>query len=221
METYPTARDYYEQATEDRELTAAELAQQLREQANQVRAGETIDDMREDVSADVEVTLETPDEEVMDRIAKDMDETAQAVESTLKSDTVVKELPQGVAGQAELGTDNVWVDPEAIMSGAEEQVIDETVARNVAVHEEEHTKQSQTADQATVTVGNRTFDATEVREAGAILEQDDKSFLSAEYQSIDKDFGADPEDQRLIRAGRFRELEAKKNGGEVPQALAA
>ncbi len=209
MTTINTAQAIYEDTIEKSgEISAEDLERQLRERSEALR-GEQHAEMSEETREDLEIVL--TDGEDPEDIANDLDEAADDIHSSLGGkNATMKELDPGVAGQAELGKDKMWINPKSIKSD-DEKVIDKEIAEDVALHEEEHTKQSATADADGVEINGKAFDAREIREAAAISVQYRTDFLSAEYQQITKGLPMNAEDRELVRKGKFRELQAKKN----------
>ncbi|MBU0458434.1 hypothetical protein KJ652_00475 [Patescibacteria group bacterium] len=209
METTETARGIYEDTVEGQELSAHELAAQLLEQVEDIRqviAGDT-----EGVRDDILDVFEEPEID-MEEVAGQLEDTAKDVRDILgQSGITISELPDGVAGQAQLGGGSIDIDPNSIQSDGDE-LINKEVAKDIRDHEVEHTKQSASANADGIEVGNQQFDAREIREAAAISVQRNTSFLSAEYQRITASLPMNEGDRELVREGKFIELERRKNG---------
>ncbi|MCA9370581.1 MAG: hypothetical protein KC680_01310 [Candidatus Peregrinibacteria bacterium] len=148
-------------------------------------------------------------EEFDTEVAEHLQNAAADIRSSLSASFTITELPDGVAGQAQLGSDTVWIDQDSIKSRDGDRLIDTGVAEDIAAHEQEHTKQSAQSDQQSVTIHGREFDAREVREAAAISVQQNIDFLSAEYMQITAALPMDAEARMLVRKGEFSALERK------------
>jgi hypothetical protein len=192
MTSLDTASALYEDIVEDNVQSSSSLASQLEQKAL--------------------------DEEA--EVAAHLDEAAKDIRSSIGSAMTMKELPGGVAGQAQLGTDNVWIDSNSIRASDGNSIIDTTVASDIADHEEEHTRQSAEANQEGVEINGQQFDAREVREAAAISVQKETDFLSAEYKKITAALPMNEADRALVREGDFAELERKKNRSASPTLAA-
>ncbi|MBT7337472.1 hypothetical protein HN801_02085 [Candidatus Peregrinibacteria bacterium] len=192
MTSLDTASALYEDIVEDNVQSSSSLASQLEQNAL--------------------------DEEA--EVAAHLDEAAKDIRSSIGSAMTMKELPGGVAGQAQLGTDNVWIDSNSIRASDGNSIIDTTVASDIADHEEEHTRQSAEANQEGVEINGQQFDAREVREAAAISVQKETDFLSAEYKKITAALPMNEADRALVREGDFAELERKKNRSASPTLAA-
>jgi osmotically-inducible protein OsmY len=227
MTSLDTASALYEDVVDGTEQSSAALAADLEKKAREVREA-TSEEVTSDISDDVRDELndaleniapEDAEGEVKD-VAAHLDEAAKDVRSSIGNAVTMKELDAGVAGQAQLGTDKVWIDSQSIRATSGDSLIDTTVASDIADHEEEHTRQSADANQEGVTINGKEFDAREVREAAAISVQRETDFLSAEYKQITAALPMNEADRALVREGDFTELERKKNGSVSP-ALAA
>jgi len=194
-----TARAIYEEETQD-EQSARELASDLRRRAAELRARE-IDAKHEEFAEDVRVEVSG----VLAAAADDLDSSLGEYNPTMK------QLEDGVAGQAKLDSSWMAIDPHVI-GGDGAQLIDSTMAKDIARHEAEHQQQSATADAEGIVVGIRIFNAREIREAAAISVQQRQDFLSSEYRHITASLPMDSTDRKLVRGGKFQQLEAKKNG---------
>ena len=79
-------------------------------------------------------------------------------------------------------------------------------------------EQSAVADANAIQVGAQEFDGRKIREAASISVQKRVDFLSAEYQAITNALPMDDTDRQLVRAGKFKELERRKNGAHLAEA---
>ncbi len=214
MESTEAARAIYEDTLDGGEHSVSQLANELHQRAEELRQ-EEIDGACDDVHGEVADVVEHGDER---EVAQRLDEAAGDIRSALGEHApVMKELPGEVAGQAELDSSAMWVDPNSIQSDGD-RVIDRQVAQDIGDHEAEHQQQSVEADADTIRVGTQEFDGREIREAAAISVQNRRDFLSAEYQAITNALPMDEADRRLVREGRFRELEQRKNRGQLATA---
>jgi hypothetical protein len=146
--------------------------------------------------------------EQVNRIKNHLKESAKVVRTELGG-AIMKKLPGNAAAQARLGTDGYWVDPYKLYGHRD--------ARAKKIHELEHTQQSPDADAEEITIGKDNYEAWEVRELGAMGAQrevvpESMEMVSTEYQDIAAGVTVDAKDRELIRQGRFREFEARKNG---------
>jgi hypothetical protein len=222
MTSLDTASALYEDTVEGSEQSSAALASALEAQAKEVQqltsaeqTSQLSDGVRDALQDALEdVPVENIGSEVTE-VADYLKTAASDIRSSMDASVTMKELPGGVAGQAQLGTENVWIDHNSIRAREGSRLIDTGIASDIAVHEEEHTKQSASADQAGIEVRGQQFDAREVREAAAISVQNETKFLSAEYQKITASLPMDVEDRVLVQKGNFSELERKKNGTDV------
>tara|TARA_Y100000310_G_scaffold253079_1_gene259867 strand:+ start:1290 stop:1832 length:543 start_codon:yes stop_codon:yes gene_type:complete len=139
-------------------------------------------------------------------IANQLTDASDHIRSSLGAVTM-SELPDGVAGQANLDSDEVWIDPSAIQSDDGNTLINIEKSKDIAAHEWEHTEQSAIADQDGIEVDGQKFDEREIREAAAISVQKHTDFLSAEYQRIAADLPMNQAQRNLVREGKFSELE--------------
>jgi len=214
MASHEHARALYDDVAERNEGTVDVFKARLIERAEEVRQGLT-DATRSEVAIALQHSSPEEQEEVadeLDRAAEDLDHVFRGSSLTLKN------LDENVAGEAQLGADVIHIDPKKITGG--DRIVDREKAHDILVHEQEHTKQSAQADAEEITIHGEKFSAREIREKGAMLEQESIKYLSDEYRSIAARLFLTHEDQTLVRAGRFRELEAKKNAG-TPVAMAA
>jgi hypothetical protein len=226
MTSLDTASALYEDTVEGSEQSSAAIASELEKRAGEVRdaasaekASQTSDEVRNELSIALEGKSGNDAQSEIEETADHLDTAAKDIRSSIDANVTMKELPGGVAGQAQLGTDNVWIDHDSIRARDGDRLIDTGIASDIAVHEEEHTKQSASADQVGIAVNGKQFDAREVREAAAISVQKETAFLSAEYQKITAALPMDAEDRILVQKGNFSELERKKNGSEVAIAI--
>lgn len=220
MTSLDAASALYEDVVDGNEQSSAALAADLEKKAREVREAnssetttEISDEVRDELSAALEDIAPEDTEGEVEEVAEHLDTAAKDIRSSIGATVTMKELDQGVAGQAQLGTDNVWIDSQSIRSQDGDSLIDTGVASDIAVHEEEHTKQTATADQEGITINGQEFDAREVREAAAISVQENIDFLSAEYQQITANLPMNAADRELVQKGEFKELERQKNGG--------
>ena len=220
MTSLDTASALYEDVVDGNEQSSATLAADLEKKAREVREATTAEATSE-ISDDVRDELSDALENIApEDVATYLDEAAKDIRSSIGNAVTMTELDAGVAGQAQLGTDKVWIDSQSIRATSGDSLIDTTVASDIADHEEEHTRQSADANQEGVTINGKEFDAREVREAAAISVQRETDFLSAEYKKITAALPMNEADRALVREGDFSELERKKNGSVSP-ALAA
>ncbi|MDA0375773.1 MAG: hypothetical protein O3A80_00490 [bacterium] len=225
MTSLDTASALYEDTVKGSEQSSVALASALEKRAREVRdaasaekASQTSDEVRNELNIALEGKSVDDAQSEIKKTADHLDTAAKDIRSSMDANVTMKELPGGVAGQAQLGTDNVWIDHDSIRARDGGRLIDTGIASDIAVHEEEHTKQSASADQEGIAINGQQFDAREVREAAAISVQNETKFLSAEYQKITASLPMDNEDRNLVRAGKFVELEQRKNGGTIAMA---
>ncbi|MBU0766811.1 hypothetical protein KKF55_03440 [Patescibacteria group bacterium] len=205
MESLEQARAIYSEVVDGQSTTAGEIARELQVCADEVRLG-TAEVLESDASGESE------------EVARYLEQAGNDLRSVLtKGDPTIKELPSGVAGQAQLDSNMIEIDPHSIQSDSG-RIIDKKVAENVRDHEIEHTKQSANADASGIEVNGNKFNERQIREAAAISVQTETSFLSSEYKQIMASFPMDAVDRVLVREGKFRDLEKKKNGSEFAQA---
>ncbi|MBT5236831.1 hypothetical protein HOL63_00490 [Candidatus Peregrinibacteria bacterium] len=220
MTSLDTASALYEDVVDGNEQSSAALAADLEKKAREVREA-TSAEATADISDDVRDELTDALENIApEDVATYLDEAAKDIRSSIGNAVTMKELDAGVAGQAQLGTDKVWIDSQSIRATSGDSIIDTTVAADIADHEEEHTRQSADANQEEVTINGKEFDAREVREAAAISVQRETDFLSAEYKQITAALPMSEADRSLVREGDFEGLERKKNAS-APATLAA
>ncbi|MDD5041430.1 MAG: hypothetical protein PHX87_02475 [Candidatus Peribacteraceae bacterium] len=214
MAAHEHAQALYDEVAEQQEGTVDAFKTRLIERAQEVRQGVT-----DTVRSNVATTLEHASPEERVQMADELDRAAEGIDQALGgSSLTLKKLDENVAGEAQLGADVICIDPRKITGG--DGIVDAGMAKDILAHEKEHTRQSAQADAQQVMIRGESFSARALREGGAIREQERIDFLSDEYRSIAARLLVDSEDQVLIRAGRFRDLEAKKNG-QMPVALAA
>jgi len=225
MTTIDTASAFYEDVVDGNEQSSAALAQSLAQKAREVREANSTD-IATDISDDVRNELETALKDVahndaetqVEEIAEYLDVAAKDIRSSIGNTVIMKELDSGVAGQAQLGEGVVWIDSQSIRAQDGDSLIDTEDAHDIAIHEEEHTKQSVDANQEGVTINGKNFDAREVREAAAISVQKNINFLSAEYKKIAANLPMNADDRTMVREGDFSGLERKKNGRTAAMA---
>lgn len=206
MTSHEHAQALYDEAAEQHDGSVDAFKNRLTERAQEMRQGITQATRSEVVDA-----LEYSSPEERDEAAHVLEHAAEDVAQVFRgSSLTLKKLDEDVAGEAQLGADVIRIDPRKLSQGG--AVIDVQMARDVLVHEQEHTRQSPVADADAVTIEGRTFDVSEVREAAAISVQQNINFLSAEYRSIAACLTMTADDRSLVRDGRFRELEAHKSG---------
>jgi hypothetical protein len=231
MERIETAEDHYEQAA-GKEQSAAALASELRRRAEEMRQQDAQEDVagrqgeiREETRGQVSAALEEEQGEfsTAKHEAQRLDQAATDLQASLGGhNPTMKELPGSVAGQAQLDSGAMWVDTDAIRSEGDDRLIDKEVAEDIGNHEEEHQHQSAEADADSITVNTKEFAVDEAREVGAMSVQKSRDFLSAQYKQIIGSFGEmDGAERQLVRRGKFRALEAKRNGNADWQQLAA
>jgi hypothetical protein len=226
MASIDTARGIYEDAASTPQR-ADQFARGLEERAKAVREqlGQQKAAISSGVRSDIQdaLTEDDLDRQDVEDVAKHLEEAANGVRSSVKSTTIMEDLPDGVAGQAHLGTDSVQIDPNAIQSADQDRIIDRSIAEDVQLHEDEHTQQSPDANADGINVNGKSFDLREIREAAAISIQERTDFLSAEYKRITQELPMDAGDRELVRDGDIIEL-ARKKGAQVEdpeQVLAA
>ncbi|MDO8468986.1 MAG: hypothetical protein Q7S29_04485 [Candidatus Peribacter sp.] len=207
------AQALYDEVAEQHEGSVDALKARLIEQAAEVRQGLT-DTTRSDVATALEHSVPEERAETADELEHAADDLGEAFHG---SSLTLQKLDEDVAGEAQLGTDVIRIDPQKLAGG--DRIVDREKAQDILVHEQEHTQQSAQADAETITIDARTYDARAIREMAAISRQKRIDFLSDEYRGFAR-VTMDEQDRALVRAGKFRELEARKNGG-VQVATAA
>ncbi len=213
MAAHEHAQALYNEVAERSEGTVDAFRAQLTERAREVRRG-----MTDAVRTDVAATLNQAAPEEREGAADELERAADDLGETFRgSSLTLKKLDEDVAGEAQLGADVIHIDPRKITGG--NGIVDREKAADILVHEQEHTRQSTQADAETITIGAETHDARAIREMAAISCQERIDFLSDEYRGFAR-VTMDEQDRALVRAGKFRELEAKKNGW-TPAAMAA
>src|SRR3989339_72716 len=213
MTSLEHAQALYDEVAERPEGTVDALKARLMERALEVRQGLT-----DTTRSEVAVALEQASPEERTETAAELQHAADDLDEAFRgSSLTLKKLDDDVAGEAQLGTNTIRIDPGKL-TGAD-GIIDVEKAKEILVHEQEHTQQSAQADAETVTIGREAYDTRAVREMAAISCQKRIDFLSDEYRRFAQ-VTMDEGDRALVRAGRFRELEAKKNEG-TPVAMAA
>lgn len=217
MTSLETASALYEDTIDGTEQSSTALAAGLEKRAREVREMAS-EKATTDISAEVRDELSDALESEVEKVAAHLDEAANDIRSSIGSTMTMTELENGVAGQAQLGIDKVWIDPDAIRAESGDSLIDTVVAEDIADHEEEHTRQSAASNQESIEVNGQEFDAREVREAAAISVQRETEFLSDEYKKITAALPMDASDRALVREGDFSGLEQKKNNGSVAMA---
>lgn len=213
MASLERAQALYDEVAEQHDGSVDVFKARLVERAQEVRQGLT-DTTRCEVAAALEHSAPEEREEAADELehaADDLGETFHGSSLTLRK------LDEDVAGEAQLGSDMIRIDPRKITGG--DGIVDREKAEDILVHEQEHTRQSAQADAESITIGAETYDSRAIREMAAISRQKRIDFLSDEYRGFAR-VTMDEQDRVLVRAGKFRELEAKKNGG-APVTMAA
>lgn len=159
-----------------------------------------------------------PDPETAKRVATILRKTSRAVGTSMKGATI-ETMEDGIAGKGQLDSDKMWIDPLKAKreNPGGDVLIDVAQAEDTKNHELEHNRQSATADAEQITVPGATLEAWEVREAGSISVQKRVDFLCTRYKQIHALLPVNEAERELIRQGRFRELEARKNGRRVPE----
>jgi len=193
MEATAAAQDIYDEETQG-EQSVRDLAESLR------RHGQEAVTEYSEIAADVRADVS----HILNGAAADLDASLGAYNPT------IKRLGNGIAGQARLQSSVMEIDPHAI-AGDGSQLIAVERAADIARHEAEHQRQAAVADASGIVVHGEQFDAREIREAAAISVQWQRDFLSAEYRNIAAALPMDAGARDLVRQGRFRELEQKKN----------
>ncbi|MFH1444852.1 MAG: hypothetical protein ABIG34_05730 [Candidatus Peregrinibacteria bacterium] len=205
MTSLELAQAFYRDVAQRQEGKVDSFRAELADQVRRVREG-----MTDTVHSELAMALElaTPEDrsvaaDKIDHAADDLEHAFQGASLTLKK------LDGDTAGEAQLGADVIRIDPRKITD--EDGVVDRQKARDILAHEKEHTQQLPDEDADAVTLGSKTWQVEEVREIAAVSVQTRIDFLSEKYRS----FAAvtmDAHDRSLVRAGRFRQLEAEKNG---------
>ena len=186
MESLEEARAIYEETAKSGEFSADALAGKLNRQSD-------------DASKEVAVHL--------NKAAKDMRDALNKYSPTMKK------LEGDTAGEAKLDSSSMWIDPEKIISDDSEDVIDKELAEDIGRHENEHQKQSTSADADKIQVKSKTWDEREIREAAANSVMHSTERLNTEYKAICA-LTMDEKDRDLVRRGEFKELEKRKNGNQ-------
>lgn len=213
MAAHEHAQALYDEIAGQHEGTVDAFRARLMERAREVRHGIT-DAVRSDVASALEHAVPEEREEAAEELecaANDLGGTFRSASLTLKN------LDEDVAGEAQLGADVIHIDPRKITGG--EDIVDRQKAADILAHEQEHTRQSVQADAETITIDTQTYDARAIREMAAISCQKRIDFLSDEYRGFAQ-VTMDEQERALVRAGKFRELEARKNQG-APAAMGA
>ncbi len=205
MTSLELAQAFYRDVAQRQEGKVDSFRAELADQARRVREG-----MTDTVHSELAMALElaTPEDRSVaaDKIDHAADDLAHAFQG---SSLTLKKLDGDRAGEAQLGADVIRIDPQKLTG--DEEIVDTARAADILAHEKEHTQQSETADTEKITLGSKTWDAREVREIAAVSVQKRIDFLSDEYRAF-ATVTMDAHDRSLVRAGRFRQLEAEKNG---------
>lgn len=207
MASLEHAQALYDEVAEQHDGSVDVLKARLIERAEEVCQGLT-DSTRSEVETALEHSVPEDREETADELERAADDLGEAFHG---SSLTLKELDEDVAGEAQLGTDVIHIDPRKLTGT--DRLVDREKAQDILVHEQEHTRQSAQADAESVTIGAETYDARAIREMAAISRQKRIDFLSDEYRGFAR-VTMDEQDRALVRAGKFRDLEAKKNGGK-------
>ncbi|MDD5102864.1 MAG: hypothetical protein PHX93_00525 [Candidatus Peribacteraceae bacterium] len=210
MASHEHAQALYDEVADRHDGSVDAFKARLIERAREVRQGITKATRSEAADA-----LEYSSPEERDEAAHVLEHAAEDLNQAFRgSSLTLKKLDDDVAGEAQLGTDVIRIDPKKITGG--DGVVDSEKAKDILVHEQEHTRQSAQADAETVTISAETYDARAIREMAAISRQKRIDFLSDEYRGFAR-VTMDEQDRALVRAGQFHDLEIRKNGG-VPAA---
>jgi hypothetical protein len=207
MASIDHARALYDDVVESStERSADQLARELRARAEEVR-GEKIAGTRGKVAE----ILGSASPEDREDAAKKLEDAAKDIGTVFQgASPEFRKLEGDTAGEAQLESSVIRIDPTKIVS-EDGEMIDRRKAEDILEHEKEHTQQSSVADATGITIGAQKFDARQIREAAAISVQDHIDFLSDEYRSIAQRLTMDAADRELVRKGRFKALEARKN----------
>lgn len=215
MSTTEHARALYEDAAEATNgQTLETLAAELERRARQIRGEQVAEGLREnaqEVRDDVAEVLAQTQPQEREEVADQLEETAETLRKVFgKAAPTVQKLPGDTAAEAKLASTEMHVDPLKIARG-EREIVDEEIAEDIYYHELEHNHQSEQSDTEAITIGIATWKDDEVREIAAVSVQKRVDFLSATYRRFAL-VTMDEQDRALVRAGRFKALEAKKNG---------
>ena len=157
-------------------------------------------------------------DDALEEVAHHLIKTAKDLRGALrKYNPTMKRLEDDTAGQAELNSSSMWIDPEKIIANNGADVIDSDLAEDIGRHEKEHQQQFAISDAHEIQIGSTTYDERKIREAAAISVMKSREELSDEYKAI-ASLTMDKEDRDLVRKGRFLDLERKKNGNQVSNA---
>lgn len=212
MASIDTARAIYQDEINGNEQSSEQLSRELEQRSQEIKRGAISDETREIVQA-------TLGDGNLQDVADDLSEASDDITLSLgSSDPIMKQLPSNTAAQAELESDNMWVDPDAIQDDSTGRIIDVAKAQDFKDHEHEHNLQSKNADQEGIQLGNNHMDSEKVREAAAISVQKRTDFLSTSYKQIMNDLPMDEADRELVRKGEFQALEKKKAGVDFAQS---
>ncbi|OIO55749.1 hypothetical protein AUJ46_00440 [Candidatus Peregrinibacteria bacterium CG1_02_54_53] len=205
MTSLELAQAFYDDAAQRQEGKVDSFNAELARQSHRVR-----EDLTGSVRSELAVALEyaTPQERIA--AAYEIDHArGELKQAFCGSSLTLKKLDDDVAGEAQLDADVICIDPCKITGG--DGIIDRHKAEDILAHEKEHTQQSFEADADSVTLGSETWQVDEVREIAAVSVQKRVDFLSERYRTFSR-VTMDAHDRSLVRAGRFRQLEAEKNG---------
>lgn len=214
MASHEHARAIYEDAAgaSDRQSLDS-FTVELRRRAEEVREGQ-----RDAVRGKVADTLSRVQPQEQEEIADQLEEAADTLEAVFGTAApTIQKLPEDAAAEALQASSEMHVDPLKLSRGR--RLVEQGMAEDICNHELEHNHQSGQADAESITLDRKPWMADEVFEIAAVSTQRNIDFLSVRYREFAR-VTMDEHDRALVRAGRFRDLEAKKNGG-VPVAMAA
>lgn len=212
MSAIEHARAIYKDAAEASDRQSLDsFTSELQQRARQIREGQ-----RDNVRGNVAAALSRAQPEEQEEVADQLEETSETLENVFgKAAPTVQKLSDDTAAEAVQASSEMHVDPLKLARGAE-QIVDPGMAEDIRDHELEHNHQSGHADAATISLDRKAWKADDVYEIAAVSVQKRVDFLSDEYRGFAQ-VTMDEQDRSLVRAGKFRDLEAKKNG----EALAA
>lgn len=202
------ARALYNEVASSADGSSVEhLGQELKQRAREVREGK-----RAAVRGKVAETLGKVEPEETKEVGHQLEEAAEDVQEVFGSAApTFHKLAGDTAAEAQLESSVMRVDPRKIRARIG-RLVDKAIAADIRDHEHEHNFQSAYADTQIITIGKRRWEVPKVREAAAISVQQRVDFLSDEYCTIAQQLTMDAADRTLVRQGRFKALEAKKNG---------
>lgn len=207
MEATDRAQALYKDTAESAsEHSVDALALALERRAREVREG-----VSQETRGQVADALQGMSPEERKEVEKTLNQAARALRTVFEGAApTLKRLEGDTAGEAQLESSVIRIDPIKIVS-EDGEMIDRQKAEDILDHEREHTQQSSVADATEITIGAQKFDVREIREAAAISVQDHIDFLSDEYRSIAQRLTMNDEEREMVRKGRFKALEARKN----------